>query len=63
VLEESQEIQCPYCGADLSHDPDPSGGLKQSYIEDCSVCCKPIRFELEWSGNELIRFCLYQMNE
>jgi hypothetical protein len=24
--------------------PDPGGGETQEYVEDCAVCCRPIRF-------------------
>lgn len=40
---------CPYCGeaidivVDLSVD-------EQSYIEDCSVCCRPITFSVAVDG-------------
>ena len=27
---------------------DPSGGSKQSYVEDCQVCCKPNVLHVEW---------------
>jgi hypothetical protein len=23
---------------------DPGGGAHQDYVEDCAVCCRPIRF-------------------
>ena len=41
-------FSCPYCGAEISFIIDTSIG-KQSYIEDCEVCCNPIntRFEIE----------------
>ncbi|HYC93657.1 MAG TPA: CPXCG motif-containing cysteine-rich protein [Thermoanaerobaculia bacterium] len=34
-------VSCPYCGewAELSVDEGGSG--RQSYIEDCPVCCQP----------------------
>ena len=63
MLEEIFEIQCPYCGADINYTPDITAGSKQSIIDECSVCDKPIRFELEWDGDELIRFEAYQMND
>lgn len=63
MLEEIYEIQCPYCGADISFTPDPLGGSKQSVIDECTVCNKPIRFELEWQSNELIRFEAHPIDE
>jgi transposase-like protein len=34
-------IACPYCGAPNEIAIDPSGGLRQDYVEDCQVCCQP----------------------
>ena len=36
-----QTVQCPYCGERYSSSIDISSG-GQVYIEDCSVCCRPI---------------------
>lgn len=38
-------IQCPYCGEliTLFIEPDSQG---QDYIEDCTVCCRPIELHL-----------------
>ncbi len=35
---------CPHCGETIDTFPDPGGGAHQEYIEDCSVCCRPILF-------------------
>jgi len=35
------EIQCPYCAERITVFVDPSQE-RQSYVEDCSVCCRPI---------------------
>jgi len=35
------EYRCPSCGEINDILIDPSGGIKQEYTEDCSVCCKP----------------------
>jgi len=32
---------CPYCGEEISMVLDVSV-RRQSYVEDCEVCCKPI---------------------
>ncbi|MBP6534037.1 MAG: CPXCG motif-containing cysteine-rich protein [Arenimonas sp.] len=34
-------IHCPYCGESIDIAIDCSVGHQQ-YIEDCSVCCRPI---------------------
>jgi hypothetical protein len=33
---------CPHCGELIDTFPDPGGGEHQEYIEDCSVCCRPM---------------------
>ena len=37
-------ILCPYCAEPVEPYVDPGGGESQEYIEDCSVCCRPISF-------------------
>jgi hypothetical protein len=39
----SHSVQCPYCGETIEVEVE-SIGEDQSYIEDCSVCCRPIQF-------------------
>ncbi|MBI3297946.1 MAG: CPXCG motif-containing cysteine-rich protein [Elusimicrobia bacterium] len=41
--EEESEVDCPYCGEGITILVDPSVS-RQTYIEDCSVCCRPIQF-------------------
>ncbi len=36
-------VTCPYCGEELELFLDEGGGGSQDYIEDCQVCCKPMR--------------------
>jgi hypothetical protein len=38
---QGESIQCPYCGETIELLIDESAG-EQQYIEDCSVCCRPI---------------------
>lgn len=38
--------QCPYCGEPLELYVDEGGGITQHYIEDCSVCCRPIQIQV-----------------
>jgi hypothetical protein len=40
-LQESAEIQCPYCGEQITLLIDCSAGAQQ-YVEDCQVCCQPM---------------------
>jgi hypothetical protein len=39
---------CPYCGEPVDAYVDPGGGVVQDYVEDCAVCCRPIRFRAEY---------------
>jgi hypothetical protein len=41
----NRKISCPYCGETIDILIDDSAG-EQDYYEDCSVCCRPIRFSL-----------------
>jgi hypothetical protein len=45
-----QRVQCPYCGESIVLQVDDSAG-EQEYIEDCSVCCRPIEVRLSWDGD------------
>ncbi len=37
----SMRVRCPYCGEGIPIEVDRSAG-RQEYVEDCSVCCRPI---------------------
>lgn len=39
-------VRCPWCGERTDSFPDDEVAARQSYVEDCSVCCRPIAFEL-----------------
>lgn len=38
-------VECPYCGESFETLLDLSAG-SASYIEDCTVCCQPIEFDV-----------------
>jgi len=40
------EIVCPYCGKTITVIVDVAGGSPQRYVEDCSVCCRPIEISV-----------------
>jgi transposase-like protein len=40
-LPEPLPLTCPYCGADIELEIDTGGASRQSYVEDCPVCCNP----------------------
>jgi hypothetical protein len=41
-------LRCPHCGEPLETYPDPGGGVEQDYVEDCAVCCRPLRFRVRY---------------
>ncbi|MCU7835045.1 MAG: CPXCG motif-containing cysteine-rich protein [gamma proteobacterium symbiont of Taylorina sp.] len=43
---ESTVISCPYCGESFETTIDISAG-RQTYIEDCYVCCRPITIDIK----------------
>ncbi|MGW9684052.1 CPXCG motif-containing cysteine-rich protein [Flagellimonas sp. 2504JD1-5] len=48
-------FQCPYCWEEISFLLDNSVS-KQTYIEDCEVCCNPIEVTQAFENNELLDF-------
>jgi hypothetical protein len=42
----SRDVECPYCGETITLVLDTSAG-SQRYIEDCSVCCRPITVDMD----------------
>jgi len=44
---------CPHCVERIESAADPSQGSTQSYIEDCQVCCRPLRIELRIDGDQI----------
>jgi hypothetical protein len=46
------ELTCPHCGEPLETYPDPGGGAQQDYVEDCAVCCRPIRFNAVYAEED-----------
>ncbi|MCB4807825.1 CPXCG motif-containing cysteine-rich protein [Tamlana sp. 62-3] len=50
-----QFFTCPYCWETISMLLDTSVS-RQTYIEDCEVCCNPIQIETNFFNKELIDF-------
>ena len=48
-------FSCPYCGQDISVIVDLSV-RRQTYIEDCEVCCKPIEISYSVQDEGLDHF-------
>jgi hypothetical protein len=44
------QILCPYCGEQIDIQIDPAGG-DDEYVEDCSVCCRPILLQVTQDEN------------
>jgi hypothetical protein len=50
---EDVEVECPYCGEIFGTLSDTCYGSIDT-VEDCSVCCRPIRIRMTFSGGELV---------
>ncbi|PXX31750.1 CPXCG motif-containing cysteine-rich protein [Arenibacter sp. ARW7G5Y1] len=48
-------FQCPYCWEGISMLLDPSVS-RQTYVEDCEVCCNPISVTPVFIEGELLSF-------
>jgi hypothetical protein len=48
-------FQCPYCWEEISMLLDPSIS-RQTYVEDCEVCCNPIAVTPIFKSGELMAF-------
>jgi transcription elongation factor Elf1 len=48
-------FRCPYCGEQISMVLDVSV-LRQSYVEDCEVCCNPMEIRYEVEDEALVGF-------
>ncbi len=45
-------FQCAGCGEWNETSVDEAGGMRQSYVEDCQVCCKPNVLHIAWDMSE-----------
>jgi len=48
--------QCAYCGEQNETLVDPTGGIRQQYTEDCTVCCRPnvLRVSISSDGDATV---------
>ncbi len=46
----SAGYQCAGCGEWNETQVDESAGSRQSYVEDCQVCCKPNVLQVGWDS-------------
>jgi hypothetical protein len=52
MREQPAEVTCPHCGEPITVFVDLSVE-SQSYIEDCSVCCRPMNVAYQAEDGEL----------
>jgi hypothetical protein len=45
----SAVVICPYCGEESEVALDPGSGARQTYVEDCPVCCQPWNVHVEYA--------------
>ncbi len=51
LAQQSAEVACPYCGEWCSIRLDPGSGPRQSYVEDCPVCCRPWEVRVRYGSD------------
>lgn len=44
---------CAFCGEDNDVLVDPSGARRQTFTEDCAVCCRPNLITLVFDGDDV----------
>lgn len=55
-------FQCPYCWEEISMLLDSSVS-KQTYVEDCEVCCNPIELNVQFENGELTAFEMFNLEQ
>lgn len=48
MIETSVQFKCAFCGAKNLIQVDPTAGMSQEFIEDCQVCCRPIKVKVRF---------------
>jgi len=48
-------FDCPYCGEPITMLLEP-GATEQVYVEDCEVCCNPIRLRFRIQDEAVMDF-------
>ena len=44
---DAEGANCPYCGESVEVLLDRSGGTRQTFVEDCPICCRPWQVHAE----------------
>ena len=52
LMQKEISVRCPFCAQNIEVLIDMSV-TSQNYLEDCSVCCRPIQFEVTIQNGEL----------
>jgi len=55
-------VQCPYCGENNALLIDPSIE-EQDYVEDCQVCCQPMRVRTIVTDGEVVEVDVTREND
>jgi hypothetical protein len=55
-------ISCPYCGEVMTLLLDGSVA-EQEYIEDCQVCCRPMRVQVSVSVTEEVQVIVFHEDD
>ena len=55
-------FQCPYCWEEVSVLVDTSI-RRQSYVEDCEICCNPMEFQVVCEPDQLISFEVNELGQ
>ena len=49
----SVTYDCAFCGAENDVFADSTGGRRQMFTEDCTMCCRPNLITLRWDNDEV----------
>lgn len=59
---ETVRILCPYCGESIDILVDCTID-SQEYVEDCEVCCSPIKLNIQTGGHQGVEVTAHRENE
>lgn len=54
-MHDEADYVCDSCGEEIVVPIDPTAGSRQSYVEDCPVCCNPNVINVEIDADGYIR--------
>jgi hypothetical protein len=46
---------CPICGEEIVIPVDVTQGREQEFVEDCPICCGPVRIRLEFLDDDTVQ--------